>query len=589
MRFEETEEKNTREKIDYRNTLKLVYRLSIPHRKDFLIAFSYLVASTGVTLLTPLLARYTIDLAIKNKDFRLLLLLMIAYLANSVIFLVLNYLSTMKLIKTGQALIVKLKNDLFRHMMELDLHFYAENPVGKLNARVQSDTSTLYELFTETVVSIFKDIIMFVAIFVIMAFYSWDLTRILLPVVLAIMILIKLFIDKSSSTFVNVRKLVSEISGFLAERLNFIATIQSFNREKYTDGKLYELNLNKLNTWMKAETYAIFFFLTILLFDPMSKALVFGYGGVKVLDKELSIGIMVMFILYLSQLFEPIFRFSEHISIIQRSFSAGHRINNILNRKLVMISAENSVFLDSFKDSIEFSGVSMRYREDTEWILKNVSFRLEKGKTLAIVGKTGGGKTTVTNLLFRFYDYQKGHIFMDGADLKKLNIKSVRKLIGLVQQDIYLFPGTIMQNLKLMDENVDDERVHFAIKTLELDYFYKKHPLNKVITEKGANLSIGEKQIIALTRTMVLDQDILALDEATSNIDPYTERMITRAIKNIMKHKTMIIIAHRLSTIESADTIMFLNNGEVAEQGSHRQLMALKGHYYKFYRLQAEL
>jgi len=589
MRFEETEEKNTREKIDYRNTLKLVYRLSIPHRKDFLIAFSYLVASTGVTLLTPLLARYTIDLAIKNKDFRLLLLLMIAYLANSVIFLVLNYLSTMKLIKTGQALIVKLKNDLFRHMMELDLHFYAENPVGKLNARVQSDTSTLYELFTETVVSIFKDIIMFVAIFVIMAFYSWDLTRILLPVVLAIMILIKLFIDKSSSTFVNVRKLVSEISGFLAERLNFIATIQSFNREKYTDGKLYELNLNKLNTWMKAETYAIFFFLTILLFDPMSKALVFGYGGVKVLDKELSIGIMVMFILYLSQLFEPIFRFSEHISIIQRSFSAGHRINNILNRKPVMISAENSVFLDSFKDSIEFSGVSMRYREDTEWILKNVSFRLEKGKTLAIVGKTGGGKTTVTNLLFRFYDYQKGHIFMDGADLKKLNIKSVRKLIGLVQQDIYLFPGTIMQNLKLMDENVDDERVHFAIKTLELDYFYKKHPLNKVITEKGANLSIGEKQIIALTRTMVLDQDILALDEATSNIDPYTERMITRAIKNIMKHKTMIIIAHRLSTIESADTIMFLNNGEVAEQGSHRQLMALKGHYYKFYRLQAEL
>ena len=589
MRFEETEEKNTREKIDYRNTLKLVYRLSIPHRKDFLIAFSYLVASTGVTLLTPLLARYTIDLAIKNKDFRLLLLLMIAYLANSVIFLVLNYLSTMKLIKTGQALIVKLKNDLFRHMMELDLHFYAENPVGKLNARVQSDTSTLYELFTETVVSIFKDIIMFVAIFVIMAFYSWDLTRILLPVVLAIMILIKLFIDKSSSTFVNVRKLVSEISGFLAERLNFIATIQSFNREKYTDGKLYELNLNKLNTWMKAETYAIFFFLTILLFDPMSKALVFGYGGVKVLDKELSIGIMVMFILYLSQLFEPIFRFSEHISIIQRSFSAGHRINNILNRKPVMISAENSVFLDSFKDSMEFSGVSMRYREDTEWILKNVSFRLEKGKTLAIVGKTGGGKTTVTNLLFRFYDYQKGHIFMDGADLKKLNIKSVRKLIGLVQQDIYLFPGTIMQNLKLMDENVDDERVHFAIKTLELDYFYKKHPLNKVITEKGANLSIGEKQIIALTRTMVLDQDILALDEATSNIDPYTERMITRAIKNIMKHKTMIIIAHRLSTIESADTIMFLNNGEVAEQGSHRQLMALKGHYYKFYRLQAEL
>jgi len=421
---------------------------------------------------------------------------------------------------------------------------------------------------------------MFIAIFIIMAFYNWQLTRILFPMVLIIMILVKIFIDKSSGIFIQVRKLIAEISGFISESLNSISAIQSFNRENYINQKLFDLNMKKFKTAVKAETYSIFFFLTILLLDPFSKALILGYGGMQALENKLSIGVLVMFILYLSQLFEPIFRFSEHIGIIQKSFSAGHRINNILKRKIKIINNENSIFLDSFKDSIEFKNLYMKYGNEPNWILKNISFKLEKGKTFAIVGKTGGGKTTITNLLFRFYDYQKGHILIDGIDIKKINIKSIRKLIGLVQQDIYLFPGTIMENLKLMDNNIEDSRIFYAIKILELENFYKKHPLNKIIQEKGSNLSIGEKQLIALTRTMVLDQDILVLDEATSNIDPYTERIIT---------KTMIIIAHRLTTIENADKIIFLHNGEIAEMGNHRELIELKGLYYKYYKLQENL
>ncbi|HAU90272.1 MAG TPA: hypothetical protein DCW72_08690 [Elusimicrobia bacterium] len=228
----------------------------------------------------------------------------------------------------------------------------------------------------------------------------------------------------------------------------------------------------------------------------------------------------------------------------------------------------------------------MRYKEDAGWVLKDVSFRLPRGSSLAILGETGGGKTTVTSLLFRFYDYQKGHIEIDGTDLRKLSLGSLRQAIGLVQQDIYLFPGTVMQNLKLMDDTIPDSRVHDAIRTMGLDHFFKKHPLDKKVKEKGANLSIGEKQVISLARAMVLDQEVLVLDEATSNMDPHTERAITNAIRTLIRHKTVIVIAHRLSTVRSADRIMMISGGEVKELGTHDELLAQGGLYSKYYRLQ---
>ncbi|GAB4033066.1 MAG: ABC transporter ATP-binding protein [Elusimicrobiota bacterium] len=582
----ELQDIDKKEKIDYKSALKLVYNLSVPYRKSLGVAFLYLLLSTGTSLLIPILAKYAIDEAIKTKNFKYLIIIMSAYLANSLLFLSLNYISSMRLIKTGQDLILGLKKKLYEHLLSLDTDYYSRTPVGKIMARVQSDSSALYELFTQTVVSIFKDILMFMAIFAIMFYYNAELAKILLPVVIFIVVIVKIFIDKSSSVFVSVRKLISEISGFLSERLNSVATIQSFNKAAQEEDSLNNLNRKKFDMALKAEFYSIIFFMTLIMFDPISKALIFGYGGSRVLSGSLSVGALVMFVLYVGQLFEPIFMFSEHISIIQKSFSAGHRINSLLALRPKIINSENPVYLDSFKKGIRFEKVFMKYEQASDWIIKDLTFEIPKGKTIAVVGKTGGGKTTLTNLLLRFNDYQKGEIYIDGIELKKVNIKSIRKLIGLVQQDIYLFPGTVAENLKLMDKSVDESRLEYAVKTLELEYFYRKHPLNKKITEKGNNLSQGEKQIIALTRSMVLDQEILCLDEATSNIDPYTERMLTRAIKNVMKHKTMMIIAHRLSTIESADTIIFLNNGEIAELGSHDELLAKKGHYFRYYSLQ---
>ncbi len=575
-----------KEKIDYKSSFRLICSLLKPYKKNLYTAFFYLILSTGTSLLIPLLAKYAIDEGIKKKNLKYLLIIMSAYLINTLFFLLMNYLSSMKLIETGQDLILGLKKKLYDHLLNLDIDYYSKNPVGKIMARIQSDTSALYELFTQTVVSIFKDILLFIAIFVIMFYSNAKLAKILLPIVIFIAIIVKIFIDKSSSIFVSVRKIISEISGFISERLNSISTIQTFNKEKQEEETLDKLNIKKFNAALRGEFYSIIFFMTIIMFDPISKALIFAYGGSNVIAGTLSIGALIMFILYVGQLFEPIFMFSEHISIIQKSFSAGHRINNILSTKPRIVNVENPVYLDSFSKSIKFENVHMKYQEDTDWIIRNLSFEIPKGKAIAVAGKTGGGKTTITNILLRFNDYQKGNVYIDGIELKKTNIKSIRKLIGLVQQDIYLFPGTVAENLKLMDKNIDDSRLDYAIKTLELEYFYKKHPLNKKITEKGNNLSQGEKQIISLTRSMVLDQEILCLDEATSNIDPYTERMLTRAIKNMMKHKTVFIIAHRLSTIESADNIIFLHNGEIAEEGTHEELMAKKGHYFKYYSLQ---
>ena len=333
--------------------------------------------------------------------------------------------------------------------------------------------------------------------------------------------------------------------------------------------RLEAVNKRKFDAELRAELMMIAFFMSIILISPVSIALILGVGGGWALDGNLTIGTLVMFILYVDKLFEPVFSVSEHISIIQRSFSAGHRIHKILERKPVIIDPPNPHFIRSIKESIEFRNVWMRYAEEAPWVLKDVSFTLPRGKSLAIVGETGGGKTTVTNLLFKFYTPNKGKILVDGTDLARISLNSLRTAIGLVHQDIYLFPGTIMQNLKLMDEAVPDAMVHDAIKTIGLETFFKHHSLSKLIVEKGVNLSAGEKQVISLVRAMVLNQEVLVLDEATSHIDPYTERMINAAMQRLVKHKTMIVIAHRLSTIRSANNILLISEGEIKESGTH--------------------
>lgn len=575
-----------KEKINYRSTFRLLLSFILPERRGFAAAFAWLLLSTAFNLLTPIIAKHIFDKAIPSRDVSLLALSAGALFLNSILFLVTNYFLRMRLVKTGQQIMTDLKKRMLAHMLALDLPFYAEYPVGRLTARVQADTTTLYELFTETTVNIFRDILMFAVTFGVMFYFSPKLTLLLCAAFPVVLVISTVFLRKSSALFVTVRKLASEISGFLTEHINAAGLLQSFNREQMTAARLDDINKRKFDTELKAELMMIVFFMSIIMISPVSIALILGVGGGWVADGTLTIGTLVMFILYIDKLFEPVFSVSEHVSIIQRSFSAGHRIHKILERKPAIIDPPHPRFLRAIKEGLEFRNVWMRYADDGQWVLKDISFTLPKGKSLAIVGETGGGKTTVTNLLFKFYVPNKGRIFVDGTDLSEISLNSLRTSIGLVQQDIYLFPGTIMQNLKLMDDQIPDAMVHDAIKTVGLETFFKKHGLNKHITDKGANLSAGEKQVIALARAMVLNQEVLVFDEATSHIDPYTERLINAAMQRLLKQKTMIIIAHRLSTIRNADQILLVSEGEIKESGTHDELLARGGTYSKFYKLQ---
>ena len=575
-----------KEKINYKATFRLLLGLMKTRKPEFAAAFAFLIVSTLINLANPIVAKYIIDTAIPAKNPKHLYMAAGLYFANSALFLFFNYFMSMRLIRTGQSIIVEMKQRMLRHILSLDLDFYSANQVGRLNARVQSDTGALYELFTETAVTIFKDVFTFLAVFAIMGFYNLKLTLILMPVFPVILVFTWFFVQKSSPISVAVRKITAEISAFLTEHINSIGVIQAFSRETATAAKLDALNEKKFSTDLKGELYTVVFFLSVLFLYPASTAAIFGLGGALVLKGTLTIGVLVMFILYLGQLFDPIFRFADHISIIQRSFAAGHRIFKILELRPGITEPAKPHYMTAVKDAIEFRNVSMRYTPGPDWVLKDVSFRLPKGSSMAIVGETGGGKTTVANLLFRFYTFEKGRILIDGTDISDISLKSLRSAIGLVQQDIYLFPGTIMDNLKMLDAGIPDAKVHEAVRLMGLEPFFKKHPLTKTIIEKGANLSIGEKQVIALARAMVLDQEVLILDEATSHMDPYTERLITGAIKNLLRHKTLIIIAHRLSTVKSVDKILLISGGEIKEAGTHATLLAKGGIYSKFYKLQ---
>jgi ABC-type multidrug transport system fused ATPase/permease subunit len=575
-----------KEKINYKATFRLLVGFILPEKRGFAAAFAWLLLSTAFNLLTPLIAKHIIDKAIPAADARQLAFAVGALFMNSLLFLVTNYFLRMRLVKTGQQIMTDLKKRMLAHMLSLDLPFYAEFPVGRLNARVQADTSTLYALFTNTTVNIFRDILMFFVTFGVMFYFSPKLTLMLCSVLPFVLVISTVFLRKSSTLFITVRKLASEISGFLTEHLNAAGLLQAFNRERMTEARLEDINKRKFDAELRAELMMIIFFLSIILVSPISIALILGVGGGWAIQGTMTIGTLIMFILYIDKLFEPIFSISEHVSVIQRSFSAGHRIHKILERRPGIVDPPAPHFIHAIKDGIEFRNVWMRYTEDSPWVLKDVSFKLPKGKSLAIVGETGGGKTTVTNLLFKFYSPDKGKILIDGADLSAISLKSLRTSIGLVQQDIYLFPGTIMQNLKLMDDAIPDAMVHDAIKTVGLEHFFKKHGLNKHITEKGANLSAGEKQVIALARAMVLNQEVLVFDEATSHIDPYTERLINAAMARLLSRRTMIVIAHRLSTIRNADNILLVSEGEIKESGTHAELLARGGVYSKFYKLQ---
>lgn len=569
----------SKEKIHYKKVFRLLTSLIVPYKKVFVNLFLSFTIATVLRMSGPLIIKHIIDYAIKSGVVTYVILGASVFLTANFLFFIINYYAFVKLINTSQRIIQHLKSRLYEHILSFDMDYFTKNSPGKIAARVQNDTNSVYEIFSEVSITIFIDLIMFLTVFSIMFYHNKELTLLLLPMIMLAFLFIVIFVKKTQSMFVEIRKRIAHLTSAISEFLNIHSVIRLNMVEDKINERFEKVNYDKFIKTISAEYVVILFFLTILFLDPLSKATIFGYGGIKVLDSQMSIGTVVMFVLYIGQLFEPLFRFSEYVGIVQRSFAALERVNNLFETKPSF--KEGRFFIDSF-DYIEFKDVWMRYPQSS-WVLKGLSFRLDKGKTLAIVGRTGEGKSTIANVIFRFYDYQKGNVIINGIELKDININSLRRRIGFVQQTMYLFPVSLRDNLRFMDEEIDDERIYYAIEVLGLREFYQKHPLDMEIKERGSNLSVGEKQIISLTRALVLDQDLIILDEATSNVDPYTEALINQAIKKIMKYKSLIIIAHRLSTVINSDYIAFLKDGRFVEYGTHEELLKLQGEYYTYF------
>ncbi|MBI4678759.1 MAG: ABC transporter ATP-binding protein [Elusimicrobia bacterium] len=582
--FEEEEEGSGR--IRYRRTFRRLAGLLRGRWKEIVVASLFLAVASAANLAGPVILRHAIDvdLAARNAPglLRTLGVFFLATAASGVF----TYLLRVALETLGQDILFELKKRIFSHLLSLGLGYFDKTPVGRITARVEADTGELRGLFADTAVLIFRDVGMFVGMFAVMASVHAGLTLVmaaLLPPVIAASIV---FVRKSAAPFVSVRRLTAEISATLTERIQGMAVIQAYNRQQDSACVLASLNKRKFDVNFRAEAMAVYFFVSVLALEPVAMALILGLGGRWALQGTVTIGTLVMFILYVEQVFEPIFHITEHLGTIQRSFAAGARIFDLLDTQRSIADPPMPRFLGRIEHAVEFRGVSLRYSEDAPWALRDVSFAVPKGSRLALVGETGGGKTSIVSLLFKFYLPQEGDILIDGVSISCMSQAGLRQLMGLVQQDIYLFPGTVMDNLKLMDRRVPDCRVHDAIRTLGLEAVCRRIALDREVIERGANLSTGEKQVLSLVRAMVLDPDLLVLDEATSSVDPHTERTIQAAMERLMTDRTSIVVAHRLSTVRNAHRILVVRQGRVAESGAHAELMRKGGVYSKLFRLQ---
>jgi ATP-binding cassette subfamily B multidrug efflux pump len=558
------------------------------HKKPLIYCFVLLAVATVLSLYWPVLLKQALDIDIKNGDIRSLIWTVAGIGAIQAITLVLQYIQRIKLETIGQDIMVELKGKLFNHILSLDIAFFDANPVGRLLARIESDTESLRMLFTNAVVMLVGDLILVVGVFGIMFYYSWRLAAILLAVVPVMAVLVYIFERLTTPRFYAVRKKVALISANLAEFLHGISVIQIFNRESYAQKRVDDANRTKFVDDVYVNTAVCVFFNLVFLLQYLMIGIVLYLGAIWIGTGAITFGIISMFIILIWRVFEPIYRTSEQLSIIQRAGAGARRIFALLSNDQKLPDTADPVELAKLKKGIRFEHVWFSYNGDENYILRDVSFEIPVGKQIALAGVTGGGKTTIISLLLRFYDPQKGRITVDGIDIRNIAKAELRRRFALVLQDIYLFPGSIKSNIALESEDIPGEQVIKAAQMVNADQFINRLPngYDCELSEKGANLSRGERQLLSFARALVTNPEVLLLDEATSSVDPETERTIQSALKTLMAGRTSLVIAHRLTTILEVDEILVMRKGEIIERGTHADLLLQNGYYSKLFHLQ---
>lgn len=563
-----------------------------PHKFRFLSAFLMMFVTTFASIIMPLVTGWAIDYMVRTDvatEQKMLVLTIGAAIAVGVlaVSLVVGFFQQVILQDIGQDVTHVMRKQVFEHIEGLSIGQINLLPVGKLVTRATNDPGNISDMFTNTIVNLIRNILMMVIIGTVLVVLNWKmalLTFLTLPIIVFASSIFKKY---SRTAYRTVRTNVSEINGFLSENLSGMKITQIFNQEeKKIEGfKVLNDRLRK-SYFREINTFGIYR-PTIWLIAMAATIMTVYFGVTTVIEGGLSVGLFISFYIYVGQFFEPIQQITEQFNALQNGFSSAEKVFDVLDTKPDIVDSDDAIELTEFTGSIEFKDVWFQYIPD-EWVLKGVSFKVKPNETVAFVGATGSGKTTILQLIVRNYDIQKGQILIDGKDIKTIKRSSLRKFVGQMLQDVFLFSGTIRDNITLGDESITDEDIRKASDYVGLDYVLNKLPegLDHVVKERGNNFSSGERQLISFARAVVYNPSLMILDEATANIDSETETIIQESLKKMMNISTMLIVAHRLSTIQHSDRIIVMSKGEIKESGTHQQLLKQNGLYYNLYQLQ---
>ncbi len=566
-----------------------------PYRMQVAFAIVVTLAQAAVQLTFPWLTKEAIDLGIRHRDTYTLDRIALVYLTALLAAFVLGYLQAQVMQRVGQNVMRDLRTAMFRHLQRLPVPFYDRNPIGRLMTRVTNDVDVLNELFTSGVDALFGDVFMLVGIVFAMARLNVELLAVTFSVLPLIFIVTLTFRAKVRRVFREVRTQLARMNAFLNENLSGMSTVQLMGREGRNARQFRDINADHRDANLLANTYHAVFFPLLELVSAIALALIIWYGGRQVMWTGITLGTLVAFIQYTQRFFRPISDLSEKYGILQQAMASSERIFALLDTPpddaaLPLDGAPAPLPAPEPRPHgirVEFDHVWFAYDAE-HWVLQDVTFTLEPGEKLALVGATGSGKTTLTSLLLRFYTAQRGEIRVDGVPLGRWDPEALRRRIGFVLQDVFLFSGTVLANLRMGEERLDDETLRQAAREVHAHAFVERLPggWDAPVRERGATLSAGQKQLLSFARALARDPDLLVLDEATSSVDTHTERLIQTALQRLMQGRTSLVIAHRLSTIQDVDRIVVLHHGRVREAGTHAELLALGGLYTRLYQLQ---
>ncbi|PYQ80873.1 MAG: antibiotic ABC transporter ATP-binding protein [Acidobacteria bacterium] len=558
-----------------------------PYSADVAIAFVAITAGSAASLAQPYLMKVAIDRYIAAGRVDDLDRLAILYLVILVVAFAAEYVQTWTMQLTGQRVMFDLRMSIYGHLQRLDLKYYDRNPVGRLMTRVTSDVDALNDLFTAGVITIFGDVFALAGIMIIMIGMNWRLALVAFSVLPLIVLVTQWFRRSVRESYRVVRGLIARINAFLQENITGMATVQLFRREPLNFAKFDHIDATHRDANISSIFYYAVFYPAIEAISSLASALIIWYGGGRVMQSALTLGALVAFLQYSQRFFRPISDMSDKFNVLQSAMASSERIFKLLDEPLEVKTPERPVKRQKPVGHIVFDHVWFAYT-DEEYVLQDVSFEVRPGQRVGIVGATGSGKTTLINLLLRFYDVRRGRILVDGVDIRELDLAELRGLFSLVLQDVHLFSGTIADNIRLGHSSIDDQRLKRAASAVHAEPFILRLPegYQSAVAERGSTLSVGQKQLLSFARALAFDPRVLILDEATSSVDTETELIIRDALHVLMAGRTTIAIAHRLSTIQDMDKILVLHKGKLRESGTHQELLAHRGIYFKLFELQ---